>query len=132
LGGEEKMTEQRQAQFSKELVVNFINRSGQLEEKKFEFSTAEEPRVKAGLLKQRFLACFEESPVELENESITDENRSYHLTGFDGKSKKSTSFQDEENVDLSSYTKFEISPRTTGGGISCFYYTHCVWRGEIK
>jgi hypothetical protein len=109
------MTAELQNQFSKELVVQFINRSGQLEKKRFGFTAEGDPQVDAGKLKHRFLTCFEEAPVENENEPETDENRSYHLTGFDGKG-KSTSFQDDETVDLRTYSRFEISPRTTGGG----------------
>ena len=108
------MTATTNVQFKKDLVVQLINRSGEPEEKRFRFTTEEDPQVSAGVLKQRFLTCFDETQVELENEFETDENRSYHLKGFDDKG-KSTSFQDEEPVNLKTYKRFEISPRTTGG-----------------
>ena len=67
------------------------------------------------MLKHRFLSWFDESPVILEDEPEADENQSFHLVGFDGKG-DATLFRDEESVDIDTYRRFEISPRTAGGG----------------
>jgi hypothetical protein len=108
------MVEKNSKQFSKELVVELINRGGKPEKKKFMFSSEEDSRVSAGVLKQNLLDWFDETSPLLENEPETDENRSYHLLGFDGQGKPSR-FQDDETVDLKTYSRFEIAPRTTGG-----------------
>ena len=99
---------------SRELSVNLINSQGQPEKKKFKFMSEEGVVVNAGELKQDFLNWFDESAVELESEEETDENRSYHLLAYDEKGKRRT-ISDDASIDLSRFTQFELSPRTTGG-----------------
>ena len=106
--------EQAQEKFEKEISVEFVNRSAQVEKKSFSFSSTKDPNVNAGVLKHKFLSWFDESPVILEDEPEVDENQSFHLVGFDHKG-DATSFRDGEQVDINTYQRFEISPRTAGG-----------------
>ncbi|MGA1824700.1 MAG: hypothetical protein ACMUIP_08540 [bacterium] len=101
-------------QIKKEIEVEMIKQDGNSEKKRFLCTSEENAQVNAGLLKQNFLNLFDEGSVLLEPEEISNENRSYHLFGFDD-SGGGIAFKDDDSVDLVRYTHFEISPRRTGG-----------------
>ena len=108
------MTELATKQMTNVLMVELINGQGQPETKKFRCTMEEGSQVKAAVLKQRFLNLFNETSPILEPEAVTDENHSYHLLSLDEKGKRTT-FSDDDTIDLSRYSHFELSPRTTGG-----------------
>ena len=101
-------------EISRELVVEMTRGDGTPEEKKFMLS-AQEPKINAGALKQRFLNFFDGTAPKLESEEEADENKSYYLLGCDSNGKQ-TRFADAAQVDLDTYHHFQIFPRTAGGG----------------
>jgi hypothetical protein len=118
--------QQLQKRVAREIIVERINRGGMPEKMRFGFDpeTEGEPEnVDAGVLKRAFLDGFREIESDLENESESDENHSFHLVGFDGNGVPAD-FRDDEEVDLQTYTRFEISPRTTGGSANGPVWKH--------
>lgn len=112
------MTDQQlQSRNVRELIVERINRSGRPEKMRFGFEADQDnvmDRVDVNELKTAFLDGFPDSETTLENEPEADENHSFHLVGFDDNG-ASAAFRDDDSVDLNTYSRFEISPRTTGG-----------------
>ena len=114
------MDQQLQNQAGREIVVERINRSGRPEKMRFGFETEQDAKMDticAGELKSAFIEGFRENEPTLENEPASDENSSFHLVGFD-QNGAPTDFKDEDRIDLNTFSRFEISPRTTGGRVS--------------
>jgi hypothetical protein len=102
---------------TRELSVQLTGRDGSARSSSFLITPeGEENQVPAGELKQGLLDVFGEGSAVMEADALTDENRSYHLMGFDGAG-QGTTFTDGEKVDLDRYNRFEITPRTTGGQV---------------
>ena len=99
---------------STELLVQLTGRDGMSRSRKVLFTPEDSGPVRAGELKQGLLDVFGESSALLEADVPRDENRSYHLVGFDDAG-QGTTFNDNENIDMELYRNFEITPRTTGG-----------------
>jgi len=102
------------------ISAEYINSSGLKESDSFrlEFDgTSNGYIVKADELKFQLLGHFQEDSVFLENESETDENKSYLLNGFD-ENLKSRKFNDNDEIDLRTFNSFQLMPRTAGGNFS--------------
>ncbi|RJR29417.1 MAG: hypothetical protein C4576_35430 [Desulfobacteraceae bacterium] len=99
---------------SKTIQVELINHQGIPETMELLFSSDEGSMVSAGVFKQRVLNLFDASSPLLEPEEETDENRSYHLLAVDEEGRRHA-VSDETSFDIHQYSRFELSPRTTGG-----------------
>jgi hypothetical protein len=108
------MSQVVESRVSQRIQVELINSQGMPETKEFLFNSDEGGMVSAGVFKQRILNLFDASSPLLEPEEETDENRSYHLMAFDGEGKRHV-VPDETSIDIHQYSRFELSPRTTGG-----------------
>jgi hypothetical protein len=96
------------------LAVELIDSGGEPEKKNFTLGYEESPQVRAASLKNALLKEFGNASATLESEEEVDET-SYHLLGLDAKGKR-RNFADEDEVDLTHYSQFQIYPRTMGGG----------------
>jgi len=96
------------------LFVELIDSGGEPEKKNFILGYEDSPQVRAASLKNALLKEFGNPSAALESEEEVDET-SYHLLGLDEKGKR-RNFSDEDEVDLRHYSRFQIHPRTMGGG----------------
>jgi hypothetical protein len=113
------MSQEMENLVSRNLHVELLKKDGEPEKKTFVFTSEEGTGVRAGTLKQNFLTWFEDTSPVLEKEQESDENRTFHLLGYEPGKDRGTAFRDGDTVDLSKYTQFQISHRTAGGGRSC-------------